>query len=362
MIRFETVRPILHLLPPEVSHQLTLLALRTIGVREWRTVDDPFEWHGLCFRNRVGIAAGFDKNAVALPGIEALGTGFVEVGTILVEPWKGNTLRPRVKRISGIEAIWNRLGFPSEGLDRIRKNLCAFPRSARKGLVVACNIGPHPAHVQKAKSAADYLATARDELLHLAAALFEYADLFVINLSSPNTPGLRNLLQSQDLARELFHPLIRTVRQLDIDSKRAHRTPLLVKLPPEDVNRVTWTEESLRTVVESLVATNACDGFVAVNTSSRLAIELGEDSGGISGGPLRTTALQLIRNLRHVVGSGPLVIGSGGITDPEHAAEFIEAGSDLVEMYSGLVYRGPGLLADCADLLRKQKHLPAGAF
>jgi len=361
MIGYETVRPILHLLPPELAHQLTLLALRTPAWSSWRRVEDPFDWQGLRFRNRVGIAAGFDKNAVALRGIESLGAGFVEVGTILVKPWPGNALRPRVKRMARIEAIWNRLGFPSVGLDRIKKNLRAFPRAARNGLVVGCNIGPHPGNVNGARSVADYLITARDELLQLAVALFEDADFFVVNLSSPNTPGLRQLLQSEDLSAQLVLPLRRMIRELGRGSSRAHETPLLVKLPPEDADRVPWSCESLKSVVEPLVASDVCDGFVAVNTSSRLAAEIGEESGGISGAPLRTTALEVIRDLRHLVGPDRLIVGSGGITDPRHAAEFVEAGSNLIEMYSGLVYRGPGLITACAADLREQseRSIPA---
>jgi dihydroorotate dehydrogenase len=254
--------------------------------------------------------------------------------------------------MTSIEAIWNCLGFPSVGLARIKKNLKAFPRGARKGLVVGCNIGPHPGNVKNAKGVADYLTTTRDELLQLAVALFEDADFFVVNLSSPNTPGLRNLLQSEDLSAQLFSPLRRTIRQLDRESKRPHQTPLLVKLPPEDADRVLWSRESLKTVVEPLVASDVCDGFVAVNTSSRLAAELGEESGGVSGAPLRTTALQVIRDLRDLVGPDRLIVGSGGITDPRHAAEFVEAGSNLIEMYTGLVYHGPGLIAECAGVLR----------
>jgi dihydroorotate dehydrogenase len=239
------------------------------------------------------------------------------------------------------------------GLDRVKGNLKAFPRAARKGLVVGCNIGPHPGNVKAAKCVADYLITAREELSHLAEALFADADMFVVNLSSPNTPGLRHLLQSAQLSEELFQPLMRTVRRLDTESKRTHPTPVLVKLPPEDVDRAAWSRESLRVVVEPLIASEACDGFVAVNTSSRLAAELGEEMGGISGAPLRATAVQVGRDLRALIGPEPLIVGSGGISDPGDAVEFIDAGSNLVEMYTGLVYRGPGLVGDCAAALRE---------
>ena len=175
-----------------------------------------------------------------------------------------------------------------------------------------------------------------------------------MNLSSPNTPGLRHLLQAQEISTRLFHPLRQAIRQCDSASQSPLQTPLLIKLPPEDADRVSWSPESLKTIVEPLVASDACDGFVAVNTSSRLAAEIGEESGGLSGGPLRTTALQVIQNLRHLVGPDMLIIGAGGITEPEHAPEFTAAGSNLVEIYSGLIYRGPGLISDCAVAMRGQ--------
>jgi dihydroorotate dehydrogenase len=362
MFGYKTVWPVIRLLPPEFAHKLALLALRMPAPSIFHLTDDPFDWQGLRFRNRVGLAAGFDKNAIALRGIEALGAGFVEVGTILVKPWGGNDVRPRVKRITSTEAIWNHLGFPSSGLDRIVKNLRAFSREIRNGLVVGCNIGPHPRNVRAARRATDYLTTARDELLQLAPGLYEHADFFVVNLSSPNTPGLRNLLQREDLSERLFLPLRQAIRQCDLESKPGRHTPLLVKLPPEDADCLPWSSESLKTVVEPLVDSDACDGFVAVNTSSRLATELGEESGGISGGPLRATALEVIRCLRCLLGAHRLIVGSGGITRPAHAVEFIEAGSNLVEIYSGLVYRGPGLIADCAATLRDQSHQPTSAL
>jgi dihydroorotate dehydrogenase len=353
MFRYKTIWPLLRRLSPEFSHKLALLALRMPVPSLFKMASDPFDWQGLRFRNRVGIAAGFDKNAVAIQGIESLGAGFVEVGTILVKPWSGNSARPRIKRILHTEAIWNALGFPSLGLDTIKKNLDAVPRETRKGLVVGCNIGPHPASLRQAKPE-DYLTTARDELLQLASALHEHADFFVVNLSSPNTPGLRKLLQSEDLARQLFHPLRDSIRRCDSHSNPLRQTPLLVKLAPEDADRIPWTCESLKAIVEPLVGSDACDGFVAVNTSSRLAAELGEESGGVSGAPLRPMALQVVRDLRQLIGPQRLIIGCGGITSPEHTSEFIAAGSDLVEIYSGLVYRGPGLIEDCAEALREQ--------
>lgn len=358
MAGYESIWPIIRHIPPELAHQMALVGLRMPALSRWELVTDPFEWHGLRFRNRVGIAAGFDKNGVALRGIELLGSGFVEVGTILVKPWGGNKLRPRVKRIIEIEAIWNRLRLPSHGLERISKNLKAFPQSIRNGLVVGCNIGPHPGNLQAAKSVSDYHSLAYDEMLLMVTVLFDDADFFVVNLSSPNTPELRNLLQCGELSERLFLPLRQAVRRLDSENDRPFPTPFLVKLPPEDADQISWSPESLKAVVGPLIASDACDGFVAVNASSRLAAEIGEDGGGISGKPLRTTALEVIRNLRQLIGPSRLIVGSGGITAAEHAAEFIDAGSNLVEMYSGLVYRGPGLLSGCAAALREHSHRP----
>jgi dihydroorotate dehydrogenase len=352
MSGYRMIWPILRVLPPEVAHQSALLALSLPIPAIWRPCHDPFEWQGLRFRNRLGIAAGFDKNAVALAGTERLGAGFVEVGTILVDPWPGNDVRPRIKRLSEVEGIWNRLGFPSLGFKRITKNLKAYPRSIRNGLVVACNIGPHPGHLKAARNAEEYLTTARLELLQLAQALFEETDFFVVNLSSPNTPGLRGLLHGENLGAGLLDPLRELIRRLDADSHRAHATPLLVKLPPEDADGNPWTDQSLAAVVGPLVDHDSCDGFVAVNTSTRLALAIGEDSGGVSGAPLRATALATVTLLRRIVGDRPLVVGCGGVTRPEDSVALVEAGSNLVEVYSGLVYHGPGLLTRCAAAVR----------
>src|SRR5262249_31553515 len=164
------------------------------------------------------------------------------------------------------EAIWNGLGFPSVGLDKIRTNLERLPREGREGFAIGCNIGPHPFHLRQGKSVDDYVTIARDELLKIASTLHPYADFFVVNLSSPNTPGLRGMLRFEDLSARLFGPLREAVRRCDSESRRGHETPLLVKLPPEDADRMRWTRETMRPVIEPLIASHACDGFVAVNT------------------------------------------------------------------------------------------------
>jgi dihydroorotate dehydrogenase len=356
MLRYRHVWPFVRLLPPEFAHALGLNLLKLPIRLAPRPPDDPFTFHGLTFRNRVGIAAGFDKNAACLRGIERLGAGFVEVGTILVSPWHGNRVSPRMKRLPNLHAIWNRLGFTSRGLAVAATKLGDFPRQRRRGLIVAANIGPHPGHLKALSSRSDILATTLSEFRHLVDALFLEVDLFVINLSSPNTPGLRSLLQCPELCEKVMMPIRRRIRQLDEQTGRNWPTPLLVKLPPEDENREVWTDDTLRVVTDPLLAVDACDGFVAVNTSTRLAVQHvhyppPELPGGISGDPLRAEALRVVTMVRRLVGAEKLVIGCGGVMAPADAVALRRAGADLVELYSGMIYAGPGLPARCAQAI-----------
>src|SRR5262249_46036304 len=155
-------------------------------------------------------------------------------------------VRPRMKRLPELRAIWNRLGFTSRGLTIAAANLSSFLRERRRGLVVAANIGPHPGHLKSVTSPDEILALAQNEFVQLVNALFFEVDLFVINLSSPNTPGLRSLLQSPNLTEAVVLPVRRRIRQFDEQTARGWRTPLLIKLPPEDENRELWTDDSLR--------------------------------------------------------------------------------------------------------------------
>jgi len=359
MLRYRYLWPIIRQFPPELAHSLALRALRLPIRLGGRLVDDPFTWKGLTFRNRAGVAAGFDKNAECLAGLERLGAGFVEVGTILIEAWPGNQVLPRMTRLMKLQALWNRLGFTSLGLHQVERNLAQFPRERRQGMIVACNIGPHPGNLKQTSNRNESLSITRAELLRLFEALFPHADLIVVNLSSPNTPGLRSLLQSPELTELVMQPIRRQICKLDEASGRSRQTPLLIKLPPEDENRELWTQESLGKVVQPLLAADACDGFVAVNTSTRLAlehfpVEKSDLPGGISGDPLREEALRVVGLLRQMIGPSKLLIGCGGILAPEHANLFRAAGADLVEMYSGMVFAGPALVGQCAEAMKKR--------
>jgi dihydroorotate dehydrogenase len=353
MLRYSHVWPLIKRLPPEFAHALALAALR-FPVRVAAPPADPFTWGGLTFRNRVGVAAGFDKNAACLAGVERLGAGFLEVGTVLWEPWAGNRVSPRMARLLPQRGIWNRLGFTSRGIHRVARNLERVARSKRRGMVVACNIGPHPGKLKQCASRAEALALVLQDFRVLCAMTYGDCDMYVLNLSSPNTPGLRSLLQSPEIVQAVMSPIVEEMRESDRMVERAWRTPVLVKLPPEDENREPWNEASLGAVVGPMLAAGVCDGFVAVNTSTRLALKFvqgianPELPGGVSGEPLRDEALRVVRMLRSLIGPSRLLIGCGGVMEPAHARQFLDAGADLVEIYSGMIYAGPGLIARSA--------------
>ncbi|MCP5058714.1 MAG: dihydroorotate dehydrogenase 2 [bacterium] len=352
---YEWLFPCIRPLPTELAHQLGHWTLQLPIPWGGSPPKDPFVWKGVRFRNRVGIAAGFDKNGMVLPGIARMGVGFVEVGTILTEPWSGNP-RPRMSRLPEERAVWNRLGFTSDGLEPVAQRLGEFQRRDRSGLVIACNIAPHPRTVKTAGDDPNFLDRAREELACLARGLHAEADLFVVNLSSPNTRGLRDLLYGPGFRDELIEPLGEEIRALDVAAGKTDRTPLLVKLPPEDADGKPWTPDSIAACAGPLSQPGACDGFVAVNTSIGLARDrsLSPDPqlpGGLSGAPLLPLAVAGVKMLGELRREDQLLIGVGGVDRPEDAVALHRAGADLVEVYTGMIYHGPGFPADCARAL-----------
>ena len=284
------------------------------------------ELHGLAFPNRIGVAAGLDKNAVAVGGLARLGFGFVEVGTVTPRPQSGNP-RPRLFRLTEDRALINRLGFNSLGMHAVAANLARLRRHAR--IPIGVNIGKNrDTPTQEAHR--DYLAC--------LAALHELADYVTINLSSPNTPGLRDL-QAPASAAALVSSLVTERDRL----ASGRPLPLLVKvapdLAPEDLDAT------------AIAARDAgADGFVAVNTTlsrpASLRSRHASQSGGLSGRPLFTLAVETVRRLRAAVGPEPLLIGVGGVADASAVEAMRAAGADLVQVYTQLVYRGPRLVRE----------------
>jgi dihydroorotate dehydrogenase len=350
---YHKIWPFLRLLPAERAHHLGLFLLK-LPLRFVRAVPpSPFARAGLNFRNRIGIAAGFDKNGECLAGLERLGAGFVEIGTVLVEEHSGWSEYPRIRRLVPRMALWNRLGFPSRGVTSVGKKLAKFPPGKRSGMILGCNIGPRPKEVARATTTSHFLAIISGELRDLVNELHKHVDYFAINLSSPNTPGLRNVLESPELCEKLLLPLKDLLHQKDSETKPGAKTLLLLKIAPEDSERRPWSKSSLEKVIQSIIGKEACDGFIATNTSALLAREFAPDygtderPGGISGAPLRQRAIDTVGQLRKIAGPKYLIIGCGGVMAPQHVLEFLDAGADLVQLYTGLIYNGPSFIKEC---------------
>lgn len=291
-----------------------------------RVASDGIRLHGLSFPNRVGVAAGLDKNGVAVAGLARLGFGFVEVGTVTPRPQAGNP-RPRLFRLVEDRALVNRLGFNSAGARAVASNLSRSRRRTR--VPVGVNIG---------KNRDTPLAAAGRDYLDCLAAVHDWADYVTVNLSSPNTPGLRDL-QSPAVASALVSELVAARDR--VASGRS--IPLLVKVAPD------LAPEDLEATVCAARDAGA-DGFVAVNTTlSRwpsLRSRHSAQSGGLSGRPLFALALATVRRIRAVVGQAPLLIGVGGVSDVAGVEAMRVAGADLVQVYTEFVYRGPGLVRE----------------
>lgn len=324
--------PLAQRLDPEASHRLVLrLGSAAQGVPPARWVTsrvftqrDPglaVTWRGLTFPNPVGLAAGADKDARAPLFFQALGFGFIEIGTVTPEPQPGNP-RPRVFRLPARQAMVNRLGFPSQGAERVAERL----RGLRLRVPLGVNIG---------KNSATLLGQAARDYLRCLEALYPFGDYFVVNVSSPNTVGLTSL-QAKPALKALLDPVIER-RSALAASAGGPPKPLLVKLSSD--LRGAELDDALGVAVEE-----GADGVIAVNTSTDPAIkrDAGGIPGGISGAPLRERALETVRYIRRHAPEGFCIIGVGGVFDHRDAWALLRAGANLVQLYTGLVYRGPG--------------------
>ncbi|MCK6695720.1 MAG: quinone-dependent dihydroorotate dehydrogenase, partial [Thermoanaerobaculia bacterium] len=300
-------------------------------LRFWYGVEDKRlerQVLGLTFPNPVGLAAGFDKDGKHIEGLACLGFGFIEVGTVTPKPQDGNP-RPRLFRLPADRALINRMGFNNEGLEALTDRLRRLREKRMPGgVIIGGNIGKNKITPNE---------QAADDYLHCFETLFPYVDYFVVNVSSPNTPGLRELQEKAPLTRLL---------QILQEKNRAHAQPkpLLLKIAP-DLN------ESQLDDIAAIVRDTGLSGVIATNTTvSREGLSTPTTTvdkigaGGLSGAPLRARSAAVIRYLREKLGAGPVIIGVGGIDSAEAAREKLEAGADLVQVYSGLVYEGPGLV------------------
>ncbi|MGM0615723.1 MAG: quinone-dependent dihydroorotate dehydrogenase [Pseudomonadota bacterium] len=333
---YHVIRPALFRLDPEASHTLAMGMLDTLhrlgatkrlaGAR----VADPVELMGLRFPNRVGLAAGLDKNADHLDALGALGFGFIEVGTVTPKAQPGNP-KPRLFRLAGHDAIINRFGFNNKGVAHLVEQV----RKSRFDGIIGINIGKN-----LSTAVEDALA---DYLLCLDA-VHDVADYIAVNISSPNTPGLRTLQFGEQLDA-LLGPI--RARATELDDAHQQRVPLLVKIAPD------MSEEEIALVAQS-IERNGLDGVIATNTTiERQAVENDPQSGeagGLSGKPVFEASNRVIRLLREHLPAIP-IIGVGGIDSGEAAQQKLEAGADLVQLYSGLIYQGPGLINECASAL-----------
>lgn len=323
------LRPLLFRLDAERAHHLALALLETTPrplVRAFLSSgapERPKTVFGVTFPNPVGLAAGMDKNAVALPAWEALGFGFIEIGTITAHAQPGNP-RPRLFRYPSRHALVNRMGFNNDGADAVGRRLQHLKESGRwPRIPVGVNLG---------KSKITELADAPSDYKTSFRRLLPFGDYFVVNVSSPNTPGLRSL---QD--RGALTAIIRTLR--DVDANK----PLLVKIAPD------LEEPAAREIAELATAENLSGLIVSNTTLDHSVLSPAEDQqGGLSGAPLREKSTAMLRLMARETRL-PL-IGSGGVMDAASAREKFDAGARLVQIYTGFVYRGPKLIRDIAEL------------
>lgn len=281
---------------------------------------------GLDFVNPIGLAAGYDKDGIAMHGLACLGFGHLELGTVTPAPQRGNP-RPRVFRLVADEALVNRMGFPNRGAEALARRLAS---GRPKGVVIGVNLG---------KAADTPLEEAAGDYRRLVRMFFGLADYLVLNLSSPNTPGLRRLQDAAALTR-LLEEVNQERRQLEAEAGR--KVPVLAKLSPD------LDPGPLQAAVEA-IARAGLEGVIATNTTldreGLVSSEAGE-VGGLSGAPLRRRATHALRRIVVLTGSSLPVVGVGGVVDARSARERLEAGACLVQVYTGLVYRGPGLVRD----------------
>jgi dihydroorotate dehydrogenase len=336
---YSILRPMLFSLNPETSHEVSLsllnLAEKThaLGLLSVDVMENPVTVMGIRFPNPVGLAAGLDKNGDYFNALGKLGFGFIEIGTVTPKAQPGND-KPRLFRIPEAQAIINRMGFNNKGVDHLVDQV----KQRRYQGILGINIG---------KNASTPVENAVDDYLIGMQKVYEHADYITINISSPNTQGLRSL-QFGDSLKQLLSQL--KDEQLRLQQLYKRYVPFAVKIAPD------LTDEETRQVAEILLANNI-DAVIATNTTlSREDVRdlpFGNESGGLSGLPVQKKSTKMIRNLRSILGKKMPIIGVGGINDAQSAGEKICAGASLVQIYTGFIYKGPAVIAEAAEGIRR---------
>jgi dihydroorotate dehydrogenase len=341
---YALARPFLFSLDPEAAHNLTLPSLKraaafglTKALRQPK--GDPRTVMGLTFPNPVGLAAGLDKDGAYIDGLAALGFGFIEVGTVTPRAQPGNPL-PRMFRLPQANAIINRMGFNNGGVDAFVANVQASKFYQNKEGVLGLNIG---------KNADTPIERAADDYLYCLEKVYPYASYITVNISSPNTKNLRQLQAASELDALLSR--LKDAQQRLADQHMRY-VPIALKIAP-DID-----SDQIRTIADALLHYKI-DGVIATNTTvARDAVKgqaHAEEAGGLSGAPVFELSNTVIRGLKKYLGNEVPIVGVGGIFSGADAQAKIDAGASLVQLYTGLIYRGPGLIRECAAQLRNSR-------
>ena len=342
---YRLARPFLFALDPEFAHDLTITGLRTAQRTPLLHAcaaagGTPMRVMGIDFPNRVGLGAGLDKNGEAIDGLAALGFGFVEIGTVTPRPQPGNP-KPRLFRLPERQAIINRMGFNNHGVEALVANVKKSRFAARSGKagggVLGINIGKN-FDTPMERAADDYLACLQR--------VYPFAGYVAVNISSPNTRNLRQL-QEKDELDALLGAL--KARQAELAQQHGRHVPLALKIAPDlDDAQIAGIADALRR--------HRIEGVIATNTTlSREGVEHlphGKEAGGLSGAPLFEKSTEVVRKLAQALAGALPIIAAGGVTDGSRAKAKLEAGAALVQVYSGLIYRGPELVKECVAATR----------
>jgi dihydroorotate dehydrogenase len=342
LVPYALTRPFLFGLDAERAHDLTLAALQrlqnTPAQAFWQQprIADPVHVAGLNFPNRVGLAAGLDKDGRCIDGLGAMGFGFIEVGTVTPLAQPGNP-KPRLFRVPDAQALVNRLGFNNEGLDAFIGHVQKAKAFRAQGGLLGLNIG---------KNAATPIERAADDYLACLRGVYPHADYITVNISSPNTQNLRSL-QSDEQLQWLLQRLMERRAEMTRDHGPK---PIFVKIAPD------LEEDQVKSIAATLQR-HGIDGVIATNTTvARHGVNHlpnGQETGGLSGTPLLAASNRVILLLRAELGTSYPIIGVGGVMSGEDARLKIKSGADLVQIYTGLIYRGPGLVPEVARALKR---------